>query len=201
MNRMRGPALFTGIVAALLLMASNAFADEIVNFTLITTSNNVPSIPVGALGTITINTTTGVVDAIDLNTPGNPATMYSTGTDSGVVDPPTINSIYFQEGWCFGQNQACLGQVGFNIVIPVDSLVGYDGGPICSTDNPCRGDGSAYTFGLTTVDYTSGELRATPEPSSLLLEISGALGIGALLIRKKARSNRTSRSHAIQTRG
>jgi len=200
MNQMRGPALFTGIVAALLLMASNALADEIKNFTLVATSN-APNVPFGQLGTITIDTTTGVVDGIDLNTPGNPATEYSVGTDSGVVDPPTINSIYFQEQWCGGPAPACFGLVGFNIVIPVDSLVGYDGGPICSTDNPCRGDGSAYTFGLTTFDYTSGELRATPEPSSLLLEISGALGIGALLIRKKARSNRTSRTHAIQTRG
>jgi hypothetical protein len=170
-------------------MAPNAFADEIVNFTLITTSNNPTPIPVGAIGTITIDTTTGVVDGIDLNIP-NPATEYSIGTDSGVVDPPTINSIYFQEQWCAGTAPACLGEGGYNIVIPVDSLVGYDGGVICSTDNPCFADTSAYTFGLETIEFTSGELRATPEPSNLLLALTGVLCFGTAIYRMRTKAVR-----------
>jgi hypothetical protein len=189
MKQLRGLVFLIGFLAVLLLVASNAFADEIVNFTVITTSPPFYYLQgsTGAIGTITIDTTTGVVDGIDLNIP-NPATEYSVGTDYGVVDPPTINSIYFQEQWCAGTAPACLGFGGYNIVIPQVALVGYDGGFICSTDNPCFGDNSAYTFGLTTLEYTSGELRATPEPSSLLLIVTGALGIGAILSRTRAKS-------------
>jgi hypothetical protein len=72
MKKVRGKAIATGIAAVLLLMASNAFADEIVNFYLVATTNAQPPGPTlpgvsDASGTITIDTTTGVIDAIDLS--------------------------------------------------------------------------------------------------------------------------------------
>lgn len=191
MKQVRAPALVTGIVAALMAMVANAYADEIKNFTLVTTINNAPNDSFDASGTITIDTTTGVIDAIDLNTPGNPATVYSLGTSSGEVDPPTIDSIYFQEAWCVGPSPACIGFYAANIVIPVDSLIGYDGGPICSMEFPCfDGIASGYSVGIESGAYTSGELRATPEPSGLLLMVLGVLGICAALIRTRAASDK-----------
>lgn len=189
MKQLRRSVFLAGFVVALLLKAPNAFADEIKSFYVVATSPPYFYIPgsTSVLGTITIDTTTGVVDAIDLNIP-NPATEYLVGTDSGVVDPPAINTIYFQEQYCAGTAPACQGFGGYNIVIPQDGLVGYDGGFICSTDNPCLEDNSAYTFGLTTIEYTSGDLEPTPEPSSLLLMLTGALGICAILSRTKAQS-------------
>jgi hypothetical protein len=197
MKQMTRPALVTGFVAALLLMASNAFADEIVNFTLATT-NNAPSDSFDASGTITIDTTTGVVDAIDLNTPGDAATVYSIGTSSGAVDPPTNNLIDISEQWCVGPSPACFGLYSAGIVLPVDSLIGYDGGPICSTEFPCfDGVTSGYGVGLGDGAYTSGELVVSPEPSSLLLALTGSLGIAVALIRKRGKSERSGRPQPI----
>jgi len=198
MKYLRLPAFAAGLVAALMLMSANASADEIRSFYVVATSPPYFYIPgsTSVLGTITIDTTTGVVDAIDLNIP-NPATEYLVGTDWGVVDPPTINTIYFQEQYCAGTAPACDGFGGYNIVIPQDGLVGYDGGFICSTDNPCFEDNSAYTFGLTTIEYTSGDLEPTPEPSSLLLLLTGALGVGVALRRKRAGTDRSVKPRTL----
>jgi hypothetical protein len=196
MKQIRGTVLITAVAAALLLSAPNAFADEIKTFDVVATIPPIDFSPgsTGVIGTITIDTTTGVVDAIDLKTPGD-ADYIS--TDSGIVDPPTINSIYFQESWCVGPAPACFGVEGYNIVIPQVALVGYDGGLICSTDDPCFGDTSAYSFGMESVEYTSGRLEPTPEPSSLILALTGALGMCVALRRKNASSDQTVSARSI----
>src|ERR1035441_10562911 len=176
-------------------MASNAFADEIVNFNLVATANAQPSGPTlpgvsDASGSIVIDTTTGVVDAIDLS--------FANTTDPS--DPPITavfpwgpapyNFVGITEIWLPLDGD---GIYDMQIWLPVVSLVGYTGGPICSTEDPCYGGPlwgnteSRYAFGYSDgYVFNSGDLEPSPEPSSLILALTGALGIAAVMRRKKA---------------
>ncbi len=190
MKQIRGPAFVTGIVAVLLLTASNALADEIKTFDLVAANNTQGTYSLDLAGWVVIDTTTGVVDSIDLGL-GYP--WYSVGTSSGALNAPMDNLIDIWQAWCVGQSPACLGFISAGITLPVDSLVGYDGGPICSTEYPCLdGDTSFYYFGLNDHAFISGDLEPSPEPSSLILALTGALGIAAALRRKNAQSDRTT---------
>ena len=71
MKQLRGPAFLIGFMAVLLLMAPNAFADEIKTFYFTATSPQsigygVPTGSFDGTGQIVIDTTAGVVDAVDL---------------------------------------------------------------------------------------------------------------------------------------
>jgi hypothetical protein len=192
MKQGTGSVLVTGILAALLLMASNAFADEIVKFDLVTTytqaAGDLPPGSLDASGQIVIDTTTGVVDAIDLSFANAPAAVGPGVTESAVFGTPPNEVTAIDEAWCAiecGSDSDF--QIGVQIVLPGD-LVGYTGGPICSTETPCSGTGpSSYTYGIAAKPYFSGELTVSPEPSSLVLMLTGALGMVAALSRKKAK--------------
>lgn len=197
MKQIWGSVFIAGIVAVLLFAAPNAFADEIVNFYLVVTTNTQPP-GADASGTVTIDTTTGVIDAIDLSFAGQPESLGPPSTDVYPWGPAPYDFVGFNE-YRYSLDGGAFYDI--EVWLPVVNLVGYDGGPICSTDNPCYGgprygnidSGYAFVYSNGFV-YTSGDLTPTPEPSSLLMAISGALGIGALLIRMKARSNRSSRT-------
>ena len=190
MKQLRGPVFLVGFVAVLLHMPPNAFADEIVRFDVVTTYPPFDGFPGSTYGSgfIDIDTTTGVVDAMDLGFPGefegpwSPAGMYS---DVFGTAPNTLTEI--GEEWLSLDGY---GESASNIVLPVGTLVGYEGGVICSTENPCF-DGAASSFLFETNEtyaYTNGQLVYTPEPSSLLLLVTGALFMGAALTRMKAKA-------------
>ena len=121
-----------------------------------------------------------------------------TGFSTGAGLPPPYNFIYIEQQWCAGPSPACFGLASLGFVLPVDSLVGYDGGPICSTEYACYagpiyGDlesGFSPNGHSAGIAYATGELSLTPEPSTLLLAATGALCIGLALRRKKAKANR-----------
>jgi hypothetical protein len=171
-------------------MAPNAFADEIKTFDLVTTISTPPSDappgPLDASGTVTVDTTTGVIDAIDLSFAPAAASTFTPFTQSGATGPAPDNFVYINESWSSGD-----GYYDVSIVLPVDTLAGYAGGLICSTENPCpNGETSGFSFGDSEeYAYTSGSLELSPEPSSLILMFTGALGMCVVLRRKKARSD------------
>jgi hypothetical protein len=201
MKQLRRSVFLAGFVVALLLKAPNAFADEIKTFDLTATyAQQIGFEPAGffdASGEIVVDTTTDVVEAIDLSFADEPNSA-SAGTGYNVDEPYPFNYVEFGEAWCApGCNPNSDFNVGVSIALPVDGLVGYTGGLICSTENPCAKGASDFIYGLETFYYTSGELVLSPEPSSLLLVLTGALGIGAALIRMKARGAQAAGSRTV----
>lgn len=69
-------------------------------------------------------------------------------------------------------------------------LVGFSGGLLCSTENPCGDGTSAYltASGIGDLDLQSGTVvpAATPEPSSFLLLGTGLLGIAGMMRKRFA---------------
>ena len=196
MKQLGNQAFAAGIAAVLLLMASNALADEIRNFNLNVTTSADPT-PI-FLGQISVDLTTGALDAINLGFNDEPASA-SLGIEDGFFG--TAPNAFFEiaQQWCYGSDGCDPDSdtvLSVDLLLPVDSLVGYDGGPICSTDNPCfDGAKSTYSYGgIYSEPYTSGEFTETPEPSSLLLMVTGALFVGATLTRMKAKAVQTTGS-------
>ena len=200
MKYLRRSVLFTGYAAVLLLIASAARADEIKTFYLTAISEqSFDYLPPGAFngsGQIVIDTTTGVVDSIDLSFGNSPDSLGGqSSTDSGPGFPPPYNFVYMEEQW-FGLYSD--GYQDLSIVLPVHTLIGYDGGPICSIDDPCDAGpvyGTAFSLFVPNdlsngFYYTSGDLSPTPEPSSLLLLLTGAFCIGLAMNRRRAKASR-----------
>jgi hypothetical protein len=199
MKYLRRSVLFTGYAAVLLLIASAARADEIKTFYLTAIyEQSVYGTPPGSFngsGQIVIDTTTGVVDSIDLSLGSSADSLGPSSTDYGPGFPPPYNFVYMEEQWC---GLYCDGYLDLSIVLPVHSLIGYDGGPICSIENPCDAGpvyGNAFSLFVPNdlsggFYYTSGDLSPTPEPSSLLLLLTGAFCIGLAMNRRRAKASR-----------
>lgn len=139
-------------------------------------------------GTVTIDTTMGVITGVD-------ATVDTTSGVLGVTSE-TFTSLEYQQSVTFPSDyfEAAATSGGYFLVLdfPVASLVGYSGGPLCTYAygySPCDGPSSDYGNSQYGVGFVSGsltpEVAATPEPSSLALLGSGALGLAGVLRRRR----------------
>jgi len=101
MKQLGNQAFAAGIAAVLLLMASNALADEIRNFNLNVTTSADPT-PI-FLGQISVDLTTGAVDAINLGFNDEPASA-SLGIEDGFFG--TAPNAFFEiaQQWCVGSD-------------------------------------------------------------------------------------------------
>ncbi len=166
-----------------------ARADTVTTFTLTNTAAPEEH-EIGDLGgTVMIDTTTGVIESIDLTYSDLPSSGITSYAEVGTG--PLVN---FGEAWG-GISYSY--EVAVTIYLPVDTLVGYVGGPICSEYSPCSENGatgpifsSLYVgdggcgIGGAACDFEDGDL-STPEPSSFVLLGTGLLGLaGAVRCRR-----------------
>lgn len=148
-------------------------------------------------GYVDINTTAGSIDFADL-------TYSPDGSFKGVIETfmrPVQQFNY--HGYYYTAFPAFTGSVFtgyyYDLRLPVPSLVGYGGGPICSVSaGGCGGDlsttelngefyGDAEDGTLSPNEAISGT-SITPEPSSFALLCTGLLGVAASLRRGRLAS-------------
>jgi hypothetical protein len=171
--------VFTTAVAAVLILSAPAvYGDQVTTFNLTTDYSQ----PVGeAFGTVTIDTTTGTVDAIDLSFVGEPGSVFPIGTNSDLFGTGPNQLMEIFEAWDDAANDS---YYSVDIVLPIDTLVGYAGGNICSTTNSCYSLGG-FAYGIAGDEpYTGGQLEPVPELPGVLLFGTGALSLVGLLRRK-----------------
>jgi hypothetical protein len=189
LDRIRPCRCSIALLGAIFLSVPVAHADTISTFTL--TGDLSPG-QASLLGFVTIDTTTGAIDLIDLSPGAIP--VHSEGPLD--YDP----FVYGGAGWPieFGASwDTDFGSFfgGYDIVLPVDSLVGYTGGPICSDANICPGGynglSSRGLFDIGSHDFDDGQMvldpldtYITPEPSGFILLATGAAGL-LLVIRRR----------------
>jgi len=171
------------VAAGVLMLPLPGYADHVTVFNLTTVYQPPqPQQPDGtASGTVTIDTTTGVVEAIDLSFAG----------ESGSASSSTLWDVYgtspnafveINESWITPLNA----YYDVAILLSVDTLVGYTGGSICTEVAPCYGDAfSGFSWGISeAAPYSSGQLTPTPEPTSLILFGTGISGLAGIFRRK-----------------
>jgi hypothetical protein len=186
MESVRFSIFVTAVASTVLLLAPYGYADQVTAFSLTTVYQRPQAQqPDGtASGTIIIDTTTGMVEAINLSFAGEPASA-SPSTLWNVQGTPPNAFVEINESWITLQNAF----YDVEIALPVDTFVGYTGGSICTAAAPCFDDSfSSFSWGSSQMEsYASGELTPTPEPPTLTLFASGVLGLIGFLVFKARR--------------
>jgi hypothetical protein len=177
------------IAAVLLLTAPIACADTIETFNL-TTSYQANFGPDGtASGAVIIDSTIGTIDAINLSFAAIPDSVFPLGTEWDVFGSGSSAFVEISEQW---DNAANDDFFSILITLPVNTLVGYSGGLICSADDPCDGGvKSGFQFGITQLmPYTDGQLTGAPEPPYLALLGAGVLCLFEIFRRRSFRASK-----------
>lgn len=201
---MRLLSLATSCLAVLCLSTLAAHADTLTTFNFSGEYN--ASYHTGyAHGQVTINTTTGTLESIDLEQPWVNGYYESTdpidgrfGYPVGPADHPFFTIF---ERW--GNTTETFAEYG--LVLNTSTLVGYTGGDLCSLSVVCippgYDEGSRFftnvLFGKNSnqpfyfnfaelTPYSTVETSPTPEPSSLALLGTGVLGVMGVIRRRIA---------------
>lgn len=175
--------LLAGLCLCLVVPALTraAYADTITTFTL----TGATGLNTG-FGSFTVDTTTGVVQSIDFDFSGrNPYTPKQALSPGDVVNNAAYNwsSVSDVYDTSTGKSYSSVG-----IALPVSTFIGYTGGLICSTANPCSGGNSVIINTLHSTDFQSGSLTQssvlvtapTPEPSSLSYLLLSIVAVASL---------------------
>lgn len=172
-RRVAGPFALAALLffAWAVTASAPAKADTVFNVTAVTTtrvnSSDGPATGDVVDGTITINTATGVADAIDIYSPTNAFTAITTinASESGCNGGLTDCVFYFTAG-----------DVEYGQLVLGSSLVGYTGGPLAASGG-FQGNGSFINFNSVSYDITGTVATATPEPSPAILVLSGGMAV------------------------
>jgi hypothetical protein len=180
-NLATGTLRATVLLGALLILASPAKADQITTFgatgTFASTTTTMPF-----SGTVTIDTTTGVVDDLFLKIQATPTIKFNLSPPEQFVVPQEgPNGEVWLEGPSLSRSSDLF------LVIPVGSLVGYTGGFLGGDPHVPFDLQSFYSSnGEGQVDLVAGVLTV-PEPTFIMLLVSGGVIAGGLYFVQRAR--------------
>jgi hypothetical protein len=161
--------LFSCLAAALLAMGLSARADVASTFNVSGTFTDSTTVS----GTVVINTTTGVFESGDLSYQGQTYNVTEfAGSEPGLF------------AFFLSTSSGNFPRMAFAFV--GSSLVGFDGGPLCSFADECNGEESSFeaTSSGDPLFMDVGAATPTPEPSSVALLGTGLLGFAGLVRRR-----------------
>ncbi len=161
------------LVACTLLLGPSAHADTIQSFNFNSDMNGGYT----AQGTISVDENAGQIVDSDF-------TLSQNGAVLATFMQPDYSQPF--DGSYNAEFLDSTSSYTYELFLPNASLVGYQGGSICTTNALCEGYPTEVFLpddGL--VEASDGTLAQTPEPGSLLLLGTGLLG-GILVVRRQA---------------
>jgi hypothetical protein len=190
------------VMSVLLALACQAKGDQITTFNLV---NGQLHDGASVTGWVQIDTTTGIATAFDVSIGSPDNQVFSNSSVYTFYTAPAntaLNTNPFTTDIVMEKNTVEPLLPVLDLVIPAISLVGYGGGPLV-LGGQMGPTFSGYEYGYSgppdftpEVPFTSGNLVASPEPTSVTMVASGFFAAGGFgLLRRRRR--RTAESMPV----